>query len=343
MRCVVFDGVGGREVVTIQERPDPQPGRFEVVIAPAFAGLNPADVLQREGNHPVPPGSPEDIPGLEVAGTIVARGEAVSSYAVGDRVFGLVGGGGLAQRVLAQERELVAIPDTLNDMSSAAVPEAFITAFDAICKQGGLGSGDTLLVNGANGGVGSAAVQLGLALGARVVASVRSDAVRARVAALGARALPPTEAFQFVASLGGADVILELVGSPHMGDNVGALARRGRIIIVGARPGDEATVVLRELMSRRASIIGTTLRTRPSEQKARLIQEFGKRVVPLLASSKVSPIVDRVFDLDAAADALDSVRQPGKFGKILLAVHGDTAGAVRDQSRAAGDRESGQR
>ncbi len=318
MRCVVYRGTGGREVVAVQERLDPRPAKFEVLIATSFAGVNPADVLQREGNHPVPPGSPTDVPGLEVAGTIVSCGESVTSFAVGDRAFGLVGGGGLADRVVAPERELVPIPDTLEDKLAAAVPEAFITAFDAICLQGGLGAGDTLLVNGANGGVGTAAVQIGARLGARVVASVRSAELRGRVADLGATALAPDQAFDHVRGLGGADVVLELVGAVNMSENLDVLAARGRIVIVGARPGDETTITLRELMRRRGRLIGTTLRTRPPEQKADLVQAFGRRVVPYLADGRIVPIVDRMFDLDAAADALDQVRLPGKFGKILL-------------------------
>jgi NADPH2:quinone reductase len=320
MRCVVYHGNGGPEVVAVEDRAAPRAGRFEVLIAPVFAGLNPADVLQREGRHPVPVGSPADVPGLEVAGTIVAVGEAVSTHELGDRVFGLVGGGGLAQRVIAHEREVVPVPDALGDAEAAAVPEAFVTAFDALCSQAGLGAGDTLLINGAGGGVGTAAAQLGSALGARVIASVRSESVRPRVAALGVEALAPDEAFARVLELGGADVILELVGAPHMAGNLEALAPLGRIVIVAAKPGDEATIALRDLMSRRGRLLGTTLRTRPAEQKGALMQAFSKRVVPLLERSVVSPIVDRVFALDDAVEALDAVRQPGKFGKLLLAV-----------------------
>ena len=324
MKCVVYRGTGGREVVEITERPDPEPSKFEVLIAPAFAGVNPADVLQREGKHPPPNGSPMDVPGLEVAGTVVACGEHVSAFAVGDRAFGLVGGGGLANRVLAHERELVHVPEGLDEMAAAAVPEVFITAFDAICRQAGLAAGDTLLVNGGNGGVGTAAIQIAATIGARVVASVRSEGVRARVGELGAIALPPADAFAQVESLGGADVILELVGAVNMRNNVGVLAELGRIIVVGAAPGDEAQIALRDLMSRRGRLIATTLRRRPPEQKAQLTQEFGRRVVPQLAARKVVPVVDRVFALDDAADALDHVRVPGKFGKILLATDGPT-------------------
>ena len=318
MRCVVYRGVGGREMVDLEDRPDPVPGRFEVVIAPPFAGVNRADVLQREGRHPVPPGWPADVPGLEVAGPVVAVGDAVTSFRPGDRAFGLVGGGGQATRVVALERELVPVAETLDARTAAAVPQAFLTAFDAVVVQAGLGAGDLLLVNGASGGVGTAAVQIAAAMGARVVASVRSEKVRPRVADLGATAAGPEEAFSRVRELGGADVILELVGGPNMAGNLAAVARGGRIIVVGAAPGDEATVVLRDLMSRRARILGTTLRTRPPEEKAHLVQEFGRRVVPLFASGAATALVDRVFSLEAAADALDYVREPGKLGKVLL-------------------------
>lgn len=329
MRCVVYRGVGGREVVDVEERADPEPGRFELLIEPAYAGLNPADVLQREGRHPVPTGSPPNIPGLEVAGVVIACGDGVGSFAVGDRVFGLVGGGGLADRVVAHEREVVTVPDTLDDLAAAAVPEAYITAYDAICVQANLGAGDTLLVNGANGGVGTAAVQIASAIGARVVAGVRTESLRPRVAALGATALAPEEAFAHVLELGGADVILELVGAPNMSQNLDAVARKGRIVVVGARPGDEMTITLRDLMTRRAHVMGTTLRTRPMEEKATLAQAFGAHVVPLLATGRVQPIVHCVVPLTDVADALEQVREPGKFGKIVLDLMLTTTEAAR--------------
>jgi NADPH:quinone reductase-like Zn-dependent oxidoreductase len=318
VKCVVFRGVGGREVVAVESRRDPAPSKFEVLIAPRFAGVNPADALQREGHHPIPPGWPTEIPGLEVAGEVVARGEAVTAFELGGRAFGLVGGGGLANRVVAAERELVPVPDSLDDKAAAAVPEAFLTAFDAVVLQAGLTSGETLLVNGANGGVGTAAVQIASAIGAQVVANVRSEGLRPRIADLGATAAGPEESFERVREFGGADVILELVGAPHMIGNITALARGGRLVIVGSRPGDEATLPLRDLMSRRAHVIGTTLRTRPPEEKARLIQAFGRQIVPLLAAKRIAPVIDRVFPLAEAADAIDYVREPGKFGKVLV-------------------------
>ena len=318
MRCVVFKGVGGPEVVAVEDRPDPSPGKFEVVIAPAFAGINPADVLQREGRHPVPPGWPADIPGMEVAGTVVEVGDAVTAFKTGDRAFGLVGGGGLATRVVAAERELARVPDSLDDAHAAAVPEVFLTAFDALVLQAGLVAGDTVLVNGASGGVGTAAVQIARVLGARVVASVRSEQHRPAVSALGAEAMGADDAFARVKELGGADVILELVGGPHMAGNIDALARSGRLVLVAAKPGEEATIVLRDLMTKRAHLIGTTLRTRPPEQKAQLTQAFAARIVPYLAAGTIRPVVDRTFPLEQIGEALDAVRAPGKLGKLLL-------------------------
>lgn len=320
MRSVVFRGVGGPEVVAVEERPDPVPGKHEVLVAPRFAGLNPADVLQREGRHPVPPGSPKDIPGLEVAGIVVACGDAVTAHEVGDRVFGLVGGGGLSSLVCANEREVFAIPDSLDDRDAAAVPQAFMTAFDAMCVEGGLASGDTLLVNGASGGVGTAAVQIARAIGATVVAGVRTESLRPKVKELGATfVLPPGEAAGHAKSLGGADVVLELVGAPHMDANLDALARRGVIVVVAAKPGDEVTLALRDLMARRGRIAGTSMRTRAPEEKGTLAQLFAHRVVPLLASGTIAPLVDRVFDLDDIGPAFEHLRTPGKLGKVLVA------------------------
>jgi NADPH:quinone reductase len=322
MRCVVFNGTGANEVVSVESRADPQPGKFEVLIATEYAAVNPADVLQREGRHPPPVGSPPDIPGLEVAGTVIVTGDAVTACEAGDRVFGLVGGGGLADRVVAHERELARVPKALDEAAAASAPEAFIAAFDAVYVQAGLGPGDTLLVNGASGGVGTAAVQLGVALGAHVVANVRSAGCRERIAELGATVLGAPEVFEHVRDLGGADTILELVGATHMPENLNALAPGGTIVVVAAKPGDEVTLALRDLMSRRSHILGTTLRRRPLEQKAVLVQQFARRVVPWLAERRLVPIVDRVFELSEVTEAFDYIRRPGKLGKVLLRTSG---------------------
>jgi NADPH:quinone reductase-like Zn-dependent oxidoreductase len=317
VRAIVFAGVGGPEVMRLEERPDPVPGDGEVLVAVRFAALNTADLAQRAGNYPAPPGAPQDVPGLEVAGVVATVGAAVREFAEGDRVFGLVGGGGLADRVVAHERHLTRVPDSLSGEEASAVPEAYITAHDAIVTQAGLGLGDVLLVNGANGGVGSAAVQIGLAAGARVLASARS--ARDRLAELGVEALPPDEAFERARQAGGADVILELVGAPNLPDDLDAVATRGRVVVVGTGAGADASVSLRALMGKRALILGTVLRARPLEQKALAVQAFAHEIVPHLASRRMRALVDRILPAEDAVAAFDAMASSGKFGKILLA------------------------
>jgi NADPH:quinone reductase len=310
MRAVVFEGAGGPEVMRHEMRDDPVPASGEVLVAVTHAGLNPADLQQRAGRYPAPPGSPQDIPGLEVAGEVVACGDAVTAWRPSDRVFGVVGGGGLADRVAVHERHVVAIPESLDLEQAAAVPEAFITAHDALITRCGLRAGETLLVNGASGGVGLAAVMLGLACGARVLANARSH--QERLAELGAEPVA-------LADVRGADVIIELVGAPNLDGDLDAVATRGRIVVVGTGAGSSFQMSLGKLMGRRATLAGTVLRARPLEEKALAVQAFGRQVVPLLASGTVRPVIDRVFPVAEAAAAFDHLAAPGKFGKVLLA------------------------
>ncbi len=318
MRAVTFAGTGGNDVVSLTDRPDPVPGSHEVVVAARYAGVNWADVAQRRGNYPPPPGSPQDIPGLEVAGTVVATGDAVRSWRAGDRVFGLVGGGGLADRVAVHERHVTAIPDGLADDVAAAVPEAYMTAHDAVFSQAGLQMGEVLLVNGANGAVGSAGVRLALAAGARAVACVRSPESARALAAEGALVVTPAEATGKLAELGGADVVLELVGAPNLARDFAALATKGRIMVVGTDAGADAQVSLRTLMGKRATLRGTVLRARPLEEKAAVVQAFARSVVPLLAAGLALPDIDMVFPAEQVTAAFDHLAKPGKTGKILL-------------------------
>ena len=322
MRAVVFTGAGGPEVVEVQERPDPVPGTGEVLVEPTHAGLNPADLSQRAGNYPAPPGSPKDVPGLEVAGRVVECGPGVNRWSVGDRVFGIIGGGGMASRVAVHELHVAPVPERLDDREAAAVPEAFITAHDAIVSQAGLQSGELLLVNGASGGVGSAAVQIALAMGARVLAGVRSvdsDAA-ARLHELGAEPVDTATTVERARAGGGADVILELIGGPNLAMNLDAAARKARIMIVGVGAGPEAELSLRALMSKRLRLTGTMLRARPLHEKALAVAAFERSVVPLLATGVMRPYVDRVFPMDDAVAAFDHLAAPGKFGKVLLEV-----------------------
>ena len=216
------------------------------------------------------------------------------------------------------ERHLTAVPEALDDLHAAAVPEVFITAHDAIMTQAELRSGELLVVNGANGGVGTAAVQIAAVAGARVLATVRSAAVREQVAALGAEVIAPEELVQHARARGGADVVLELVGAPNLDADLSALAIKGRIVIVGTGAGADAALDLRRLMGRRARLVGTVLRARPLEEKAAAVQSFAREVVPHLATSRMVPLIDRVFAAADAAAAFDRLQEPGKLGKVLL-------------------------
>jgi putative PIG3 family NAD(P)H quinone oxidoreductase len=321
MKAVVFAGAGGNEVVRIEERADPVPGAEDVVVRVHYAGLNPADVAQRAGRYPAPPGSPADVPGLEVAGVVESCGDRVVAWRAGDRVFGLVGGGGLADRVLVHERCLAAVPEALDEQEAAAVPEAFITAHDAVCTQAGLRPGETLVVHGAGGGVGNAGVQIGILAGARVLGTVRNDAARKAVAALGAEPVDDAGfADSVLAATGGrgADVVLELVGAPHFPGNLDSLAPKGRIVVVGVGAGHDVEVSLRLLMMKRASVRGTMLRARPLEEKAAAVRAFEREVAPGLASGRLRPIVDSVFPAERVAEAFDRLEASGKVGKVLI-------------------------
>ena len=314
MRCVVFTGVGGGEVVDLQDRPDPVPGSGELIVRVRYAGLNPADLQQRAGRYPAPPGSPQDIPGLEVAGVVEAVGDQVLSHKPGDRVFGLVAGGGLADRVAVHERCVARVPDELSDLDAAAVPEAFITAHDAIRTRGRLTMGETLLVHGANGGVGSAALQIGVAAGATVFGVVRSEEGEALVRQLGAEPVADDSFSEHVR----ADVILELVGAPHFPANLAALNPRGRIVVVGVGAGSKVELDLGAMMGRRAELHGTVLRARSLEDKALALRAFEREVVPQLAAGRMRALVDRVYAAGKARDAYDRLAGPGKSGKVLV-------------------------
>src|SRR3954449_2871109 len=227
--------------VTVQERPDPAPGSGEVLVRVRAAGLNGADMIQRRGAYPAPPGSPPDIPGLEVAGEVAALGAGAQRFSEGDRVMAIVGGGGQAELCVVHERQLMPVPDGLDWPEAGGVPEVFTTAHDALFTQAGLKPGERLLVHGAAGGVGTAGVQLGAATGAHVTATVRREELRDGVRELGADEVIAPEAF---AEHGPFDVVLELVGAPNLGDNVEALATGGRIVVIGVGAGFKAELNL---------------------------------------------------------------------------------------------------
>ncbi len=300
--------------VLVEEHPDPVPEAGELLVRVRAAGLNAADLLQRAGGYPAPPGAPPDVPGLELAGEVVATGRGVERFDAGDRVMAVVGGGAQAELALVHERLAMPVPDELDWVAAGGVPEAFTVAHDALFTQAGLTAGERVLVHGAAGGVGVAAVQLGTMAGARVTATVREPALREAVGALGARTLAP-EGF---AEAGPFDVILELVGAPNLLENLDALALGGRICVIGTGAGARGEIDLRALMGKRATLRGSTLRARPLEDKARAARRVERSVLPGFVSGDLSVPVAAAFPLDAVADAYARFEAGSKLGKIVL-------------------------
>jgi NADPH2:quinone reductase len=298
----------------VAEHPDPQPGSGEVLVRVLDAGLNGADMMQRRGRYPAPPGSPQDIPGLELAGEVVALGAGARRFQEGDRVMAVVGGGGQAELATVHERVAMPVPERLDSAEAGGVPEVFTTAHDALFTQAELKPGEHLLVHGAAGGVGTAAVQLARAAGARVAATVRNEELRPGVAGLGAEVIEP-EGFE---DHGPFDVILELVGAPNLEANVKSLATLGRIVVIGISAGAKAELNLAALMGKRAHIMGSTLRPRPLEEKAAAARAVERSVLPLMESGAVKVLVHATYPLDQAVDAYDAFAAGGKLGKIVL-------------------------
>ncbi|SJN37007.1 Quinone oxidoreductase [Microbacterium esteraromaticum] len=321
MPAVVFTGSGGNEVVAFVERADPAPGADEVLIKVRYAGLNHADLGQRRGTYPAPAGTVADIPGLEVAGTVLAIGDHVDEWRVGDRVMGLIGGGGLADRVVTHRRHLVRIPDSIDDRSAAAFPEAFATAHDAIRSQAQLRMGETLLVQGANGGVGSAAIQIAVAAGARAIGTSRSADGRAFVDSLGGEGISPTgcvDEIQRLAGGAGVDVVLELVGAPNIPNDIEMLRTDGRIVVIGIGAGSHADLPLGLLLTKRATIRASGLRYRNIEEKALVMRNLEREVLPHLSRGSLVTSIDHVFSAADVQAAFDHLENGSKRGKVLI-------------------------
>ena len=303
--------------LVLADHPDPEPGKGEVLVAVKAAGLNGADMLQRKGGYPAPPGSPADIPGLELAGEVVARGAGAERFSEGDRVMGIVGGGGQAELAAVHERQLMPVPDAFEWPAAGAIPEVFTTAHDALYTQAGLRPGERLLVHGAAGGVGTAAVQLGAATGARVTATARRPELRDAVGALGAENVIDPEGFE---DHGPFDVILELVGAPNLPGDLKALDTHGRIVVIGVGAGFKAEVNLLALMGKRATLRASTLRARPLEDKAATARAMEREVLPLFAAGRLRVPIAETFGLENAEAAYDRFVAGGKLGKIVLTV-----------------------
>jgi NADPH:quinone reductase-like Zn-dependent oxidoreductase len=298
-------------------REDPTPGFGQALIRVRAAGINGADPVQVAGFYPPPPeaGVPGDVPGMELAGEVVESRSPVPRFDPGARVMAIVAGAAQAEYAVVEERQLMPVPELLDWAQAGGFPEVFATAYDALVGQAKLSSGQRLLVNGAGGGVGTAAVQLGRVLGADVTASVRNEKNRAAIEELGAhRALAPDEAYE----QGPFDVVLELVGAPNLEPSVKALATWGTIVVIGVSAGHEGTLDLRRLMAKRGTVRASTLRYRSTEEKAVLARELEAHVLPLVADGRLRVPVDAEFPLAEVAAAYERFTGGGHVGKIVL-------------------------
>jgi NADPH2:quinone reductase len=323
MKAVIITRPGGAEVLEIQERPSPEPGPGEVRVRVRASALNRADILQRRGNYPVPPGAPADISGLEYAGEVDAVGQSVSLWRAGDRVMGIVGGGGHAEFVCVQEREAIPIPKGMSWEHAAAIPEAFLTAHDALFNRLKLQTGETLLIHAVASGVGTAGFQLARVAGATVVGTARSASKLERAKALGLDiAIDATSDWvaQIEAAIGEERVtaVMDLVGGGYLEGNLRVLALRGRIVVVGLTGGTAAQLNMGVLLRKRVTIIGTVLRARPLEEKIALASDFSESVVPLFETGLIKPVVDRVLPFSEIRAAHELMESNATFGKIVL-------------------------
>jgi len=323
---VSFGGVDGLEVRKVADAPRASADRVRVRVH--AAGLNRADILQRLGRYPAPAGYPQEIPGLEFAGEVAEMGEEVRRWKVGDRVFGITGGGAQAEFVTVPESTLAEIPSNLDWAEAASIPEVFMTAHDALFTQCGLQMGERVLIHAAGSGVGTAASQLARAAGAVAYGTSRTaeKLERAREFGLSESVVVSGDATAFVdavkrwTSEKGVDVILDLVGAAYLKANLESLATKGRLIFVGTTSGSKAEIDYSIAMSKRLRIMGTSLRTRSIEEKATATRLFAQHVVPLLAGGKVRPVIDRVFKMEEVRQAHQRLESNESFGKVVLTI-----------------------
>jgi NADPH2:quinone reductase len=323
MTAIAISRPGGPEVLVPEPRPVPAPGPTQILVKVAAAGVNRPDVMQRQGLYPAPPGA-SDLPGLEIAGTVVARGADAGAWRVGDQVCALVSGGGYAEYCLAEAGHALPVPAGLSLAEAAALPETTFTVWHNVVERGGLTAGETLLIHGGTSGIGTTAIQLGKALGARVVATCGTDEKCAACIKLGAdRAVNYRDA-DFVAEVKtfadgrGADVILDMVGGDYIGRNFEAAAPDGRIVQIAFQGGAKATVDFRRLMLKRLTFTGSTLRSRSDAFKAALAQAVQEHVWPLIAAGRLRPVMDQSFPLAEAAAAHARMEGGAHIGKIVL-------------------------
>jgi NADPH2:quinone reductase len=317
LQRIHFLGAGGNEVLDLELLPDPRPGDEQVLVKVRYAGLNPLDVIQRNGKYPIPEGASPYHPGVEVAGTVIAVGAKVRRWAEGDRVMGLVSEAALADRVLAQQDHLLAVPDAISDSAAATLPEAIMTGFDAL-DRARTQLGDRVVIRGVNGGVGLATYQIASAMGAVPMGIVRSGQTAKNLDSMGVNTVLEGDFAAEVRERKGADVIIELVGGAYIADDLRVVASGGRIVVVSVAGGNEATIPTDHLLGKRVDLMGTVLRPRTNGEKALLISAVQQRVLPLIANGQLRIPVEEVFPIKNVADAFDHLEKPGKIGKVLL-------------------------
>ncbi len=322
MRAVVLHSYGGPEVLTIEEVADPIPGPDEVLVQVAATALNRADLLQRMGLYPDPRRMQPEIPGLEFAGTVVGRGERATMWQMGDRVMGIEAGGAYAEKICTHERQLMAVPAALSLEEAAAIPEVFLTAWDALVVQGGLTSGRWALVHAGASGVGTASIQIAKAIGARIAVTCsagKAELCRSLGADLVIDRSPNDWSSQVSTAVpGGFDTILDVVGGEEIDRNLQAVAQRGTIVQVGLMGGGSVPVNVGLLMGKRAHWIGTTLRARPIEEKVALTRRFAAEVLPLFEDGRLRPVIDCRFPLEEIAAAHELMAANANAGKIVI-------------------------
>ncbi|GGC98471.1 NAD(P)H quinone oxidoreductase [Tersicoccus solisilvae] len=323
VKAIEIQSPGGPESLVLTDQPDPQPVPGDVVIDVVAAGINRADVNQRKGHYPPPPGESE-LPGLEVSGTISALGAGVDGFAVGDEVCALLAGGGYAEKVAVPAGQVLPVPDGVDVADAAALPETVATVWSNLYLHAGLKPGETVLVHGGAGGIGTTAIQLATALGSPVYVTAGSAEKIAASIRLGAIAGIDHTGEDFVERIGeltdgrGVDVILDVVGGAYLDRNLQAIAPNGRLVIIATQQGSRAELNIGRLMGKRASVIGTTLRARPRAEKAGIIDSVRERVWPLVAAGAVRPLIDRRFPLAEAAAAHEYFDSGSHIGKVLL-------------------------
>lgn len=323
MHAIVITEPGGPDVLTWQDVPEPECGPHDVVVEVAASAVNRADLWQRQGRYPPPPGAPE-WPGLECSGTIREIGSDVRDWTVGQQVCALLAGGGYAERVVVPAAQLLPIPAGVDLVTAAALPEVMCTVWSNVVMTAGLGSGEVLLVHGGGSGIGTAAIQIAVALGATVAVTAGSAAKLERCAELGASILVNYRDDDFVSAVRdatsghGADVILDIIGAKYLASHLEVLAPEGRLVVIGLQGGRKAELDLRALMAKRASVIGSTLRARPVADKGRIITDVRQRLWPMIERGEVRPVVDRQIPLPQAAAAHRVVEDGEHFGKVIL-------------------------